>query len=106
MHEPVFHVFAQSGDELESLFKEPLAQGSANGAAICEQLAAQSFDQVRNRSPIIDVACSQATGEQIASIIDRQVQLKAEKPPHARLATPSINRQDAVSTDAFRITDF
>jgi hypothetical protein len=105
VHEPVFHVFAQSGDELEALFKEQLREGSGNVAAISEQLAAQSFDHVRNRSPIIDVLGSQATSQQIASIIDHQVQFKAEKPPHARLATPGINRKDVVSTDPFRITD-
>src|SRR5512135_2895833 len=56
MHEPVFHVFAQSCDELESVFKEQVAQESRNVAAICEQLPAQSFDHLRNRNPIIDVA--------------------------------------------------
>ena len=60
-HEPVFHVFAQPGDELESLFKEQLRQGSRNVAAIAEQLATQPFDHLRNRSPIIDIAWRQAT---------------------------------------------
>src|SRR5579859_5274248 len=39
-HELVFHVFAQSGDELESLFKEELRERSGNVAAISEQFPA------------------------------------------------------------------
>jgi hypothetical protein len=34
MHETIFHVFAQPSDEMESLFKEQLGQGSRNVAAI------------------------------------------------------------------------
>jgi hypothetical protein len=34
MHELIFPVFAQSSDEMESLFKEELHEGSGNGAVI------------------------------------------------------------------------
>ncbi len=90
---------------MESLFKEQVRQGSGNIAAIPKQLAAQSFDHARNRSPIIDVAWSQTTSQQIAPVIDRQVQFKPEEPAHACFATPSIHRKDAMPTDAFGITD-
>jgi hypothetical protein len=64
VHEMIFHVFVQPGDELEPRFKEALRQGSKNGAVIPEHLAAQSFDQYWNRSAIIDIAWRQTTGEQ------------------------------------------
>ena len=105
MHEMVFHVFAQPGDEMEPLLKEHLREGSRNIAAIPKQLAAQSFHQVRNRSPIIDVAWSQATRKPLAAIIDSQMQFKTEEPAHALLATSGISRKDAVRTDPFEITD-
>jgi hypothetical protein len=41
VHQMVLDVFAQPGDELESLFKEQMHQGSRNVATIPEQLAAQ-----------------------------------------------------------------
>ena len=46
-HKMIFHVLAQSGDELEPLFKEQLRQGSGNVAAISKELAAQSFHHAR-----------------------------------------------------------
>src|SRR5947209_13934778 len=104
MHELVLHVFAQPGDELESLFKEQLREGSGNIAAISKQLAAQPFRQMGNWRPIIDVAWSQITSQQIASIIDRQVQFTPKEPAHARLATPGIRRKDAMLSNPLGIT--
>ncbi len=46
MHELVFHVFAQSRDEVESLFKEQSCEGSRDIAAIPKQLASQMFDHL------------------------------------------------------------
>jgi hypothetical protein len=97
VHELIFHVFAQPGDELESLLKEQLCEGSGNVAAIPEQLPAQVFHHLRNWCPVIDVAWGQTTSQQIPSIIDRQVQFKPKKPAHARLATSGIHCKDAVS---------
>src|SRR5215831_763088 len=105
MHEMILHVFAQPGDQLESLFKEQSRQGSGNVATIPKQFAAQSLHQLRNRYPIIDIAWSQATRQQLAAIIYCQMQFKAEEPTHARLASLGIGRKDAVPTDPFGITD-
>lgn len=102
----VLHVFAQPSDELESLFKEQLREGSRNVAPIPKQLAAQFFHQVGNWRPIIDVARSQTTRQQLAAIIDRQVQFKAKEPPHARFATAGIGRKDAMLADPFWVTHF
>ena len=105
-HELILHVFAQAGDEVESLFKEQLRQGSGNVAAIPKQLAAQSFHQLGNRSAIIDIAWRQATGQQVTAIIDGQVEFEAEEPTHAAFAAFGIGGKDAMLTDAPGITDF
>ena len=102
----ILHVFAQSGDELEPLFKEQLCERSGNVAAIPKQLALQVFDQVRHRSAIIHIAWGQAASQQFPSVIDGQMQLKAVKPSHAGLATPGIGGKDAMQADPFGITDF
>jgi hypothetical protein len=73
VHELIFPIFTQPGDELESLLKEQLCEGSGNVATIPKQLTSQFFDQLRNRSSIIDVAWSQATSQQLPSVIDAPV---------------------------------
>jgi len=106
VHEMVLHVFAQSGDEVESLLKKQLSQGSGNVAAISEQLAAQVLDHAGNRCSIIDIAWSQTTGKQVSLIVDCQMQLKAKEPAHRRLATFGISRKDAVLANSFGIAHF
>jgi hypothetical protein len=97
------HVFAESGDKVESLFKEQLGERRRDVAAIPKQFPVQPFDQDRDRSAIIDIAWGQATRKPLASGISRQVQLKAKEPAHARLPTPGVRRKDAVPIDAFGI---
>src|SRR5437764_15080865 len=91
---------------MQPVFKEQLREGSRDVAAIPKQLAPQPFDHARHRSAIIDIAGSQTTSQQVASIIDGQVQFEAVKPAHARLATFGVGRKDAMLTDPFGITDF
>ena len=105
MHELIFHVFAQAGDEMESLFKEQCGQGSGNVATVPKELATQLFDHRGNRSTIIDIARGQTTRQQFALVIDRQVQLKTKEPAHAALAPLGIRHKDAVLVDLFGITD-
>src|SRR6266566_3333357 len=79
-HEMILHVLAQPRDQMQPVFKEHLRQGSGNVAAISKQLATQSFHHLRNRSAIIHMARSQTTSQQVASIIDGQVEFEAVKP--------------------------
>src|SRR2546426_646829 len=105
MYELVLHVFAQPSDELESVFKEQSSQGSRDIAAIPKQLAPQMFDHLGNRLPVIHIAGSQTTSQQITAVVDRLVQFKAIKPAHRRLATPGIRGKDPMVTDPLGITD-
>ena len=100
VHEMVFHVFTQSGDELKPLFKEQVRQGSGNIAAIPEQLATQMFDHASNGSAIIDVARSETKGQEFALIIDDQVQLEAEEPADRGLPPLGQPGEHAVLGDA------
>jgi len=106
MHEPIGHVFAQTGDELESLFKELGSQRSRDIAAISDQFASQTFDQCWNRLAVIDIAWRQTTRKPLATIIDGQVQLETKEPAHSRLASPGISSKDPMLTDPFGVTDF
>src|SRR5579872_3196814 len=105
MHDLVFHVFAQPRDELEPLFKEQSSQGSGNIAAVPEEFAAQPLDHRGDRLTVIHIAGSQTTGEQLAAVVDRQVEFKAIKPAHGRLATSSISGKDPMLTNPPGITD-
>src|SRR5260370_21913685 len=106
MHQLVFHVLPQSGDELKSLLKEQLGKRSRDIAPISNHLASQMFDHLGNGLTIIDLACSQAASEQLASIIHRQMQLETKEPAHARLTPSPIRRKHAAPPDPLRTTDF
>ena len=106
MHKVIFHVFAQPGDEMESLFKEQGGQGSRNVTTIPEELATQFFDHRGNRLTIIDIAWGKPSRQQFALVIDRQVQFKPKEPAHTALAPLGISRKDPVLVDPFGITDF
>ena len=92
IEQTVVHLFAQLGDELQSLgHQQVLGQGLREVAFIAKKLAEQALGELGNRMPIIDVAWSEAEGQDLALIIDDQVQFQAEEPAglsscHARLA--------------------
>ena len=62
MHQSIFHVFAKTCDELQSLFKQELSEGSRNVTAIPKELTPQFCDHLGHRSTIIDIAWRQTTG--------------------------------------------
>lgn len=105
VHELILHVFTQPCDELETVFKKESGQGSRDVASISNQLASQMLDHLWDRLAIIHVAWGQTTGQQVAAVVDGQMQFEAVKPAHTGLAALGINRKDAVRTDAFGITD-
>ena len=60
-----------------SLLKKQRGERSRHIAPICKQLAAQAFDQICNRLAVITVAWRQTTSQQLALVVDGQVQLEA-----------------------------
>src|SRR3954470_20572922 len=89
-----------------SLLKEQLSQGSRDRATIPKELGSQLLHHLWDRLAIIYVAWRQTTRQQVATVVNCQMQFEAVKPAHAGLATPSINRKDAMVTDPFGVAHF
>lgn len=106
MHELVFHVLTESGNELESVFKEQIREGSRDRATIPKQLAAQMFDHLGNGLTVIDIAGSQTTCQQLPAVVDGQMQLEAVKPSRTALAALGVSGKDAMLANALRMTGF
>ena len=71
VEQPVVHLFAQLGDELEPLGDQQLlGQRLGQIAFVPKELAHQTFRELRNRFPIIDIARSQAERQDLALIVD------------------------------------
>ena len=95
------HLLPQLGDEVQPLGDQELpSQGLGEIAFVPKELAHQTFRELRNRMPIIDIARSQAECQDLALIIDDQVQLKAEEPAHRGLAACGTSGKDAVLVNA------
>lgn len=60
--------------------QQVLGQGLGEIAFVPKKFADESCGQLGNRMPIIDVAGCEAKGQELALIIDNQMQLEAEEP--------------------------
>ena len=95
---------AQFGDELKPVgHQELLSEWLREIAFITKEFANQACGELRNRVSIIDVPWRQAERQDLALIVDDQVQLEAIKPADRGLATSSTAVKDAMGVDA-RIT--
>ena len=65
--------------------------------------AREATRETRRRTPVVGVAGREAQREQLATIIDDQMQLAAEEPPHRRLPAPCVHAEDLVLLDARRM---
>jgi hypothetical protein len=106
VHQAAGHVLTQPRDEVESLLKKQLGERSGDVASVANEFAAQSLDQERNRTAIIHISWSQATGQQLSLVIDRQMEFEAKEPAHSRHAASGLSCKDPVLTDAFGMTNF
>src|SRR5215469_2363542 len=79
MHQTILHVFAQASDEMQPMLKEQFAQRSRDVAAIADEFTSQMVHHLRDRSPVINIAGSQAACEQFPLIIDCQVQSSTQR---------------------------
>ena len=65
--------------DLRDVF-ELISDGLDDGSFSEKEFAHQAFRQLGNGMPIIDVARGEAKGQELALIVDNQVQLEAEEP--------------------------
>src|ERR1700687_2268304 len=106
VQQPVVHLFTQLGDELKPLSDQQLlGQGLREVAFVPKELSHQTFRELRNRMPIIDIDRSQAECQDLALIIDDQVELEAIEPADRGLTTSSTAVKDAMGVDASVVTD-
>jgi hypothetical protein len=97
---------AQLGDETESMGdQEALGKGSRDGALVAKEASEEPPQQTRHRTPVGGVAGSEADGEQLATVIDHQMQLEPREPAHRRLAAPGVAGKDAVLRDPRRMAN-
>jgi hypothetical protein len=101
VEQTVVHLFAQLGDEVQPLgHQELLSQRQGEIAFGAFEFADEPCDQFGNGTPIIDIAWGQAKGQQLALIIDDQVQLEAKEPADRGLATCGAPFKHAMLVDA------
>ena len=100
-HQLVSHILAQLGNELDvKHFSQSLGQILGDVAFISEELTEQSLDQTWNRLAVINIARRDAELQELAAIIDHQVQLEAKEPAHRRLSTSCQSLKYFVAVDA------
>ena len=85
--------------------QELLGQGLGDVALVAEELAEEATDQAGNGTAVVDVAGGEAEGEQLAAVIDDQVELEAVEPADRGLATPRVDAEDAMLLDTCRMAD-
>jgi hypothetical protein len=98
--------FTQFGDEVQSLGDQQLlGQRLREIALVAKELARQAFHEFGKRMPIIDVAWSEAKGQDLALVIDDQVQLEAIESADRGLATCGSSLKDPMLMDASVVAD-
>jgi len=97
----VAHVLAQFGDEAQPLLQEELlSERGGDVALVAEEAPKEPVDQHRNRTAVIGVARGEAESEQLATVIDDQVEFEAVEPADGGLAAPRVDPKDAMLLDA------
>lgn len=87
LEELVAHVLAQFGDEAQSVGEQE-AFGERRGdialvaKELAEELAEETPRQAGHWPSVVGIAGSETEREQLAAIIDDQMQFEAVKPPH------------------------
>ncbi len=82
-----------------------LSQRLGEVAFISKEFSEQAPGELGNRPPVIDITGCEAEGEQLAHIIDDQVQLEAVEPTYGGFASCSSSGKDTVLVNARIATD-
>src|SRR5438045_6391103 len=100
VEQAVVHLCAQLGDEVQAVgHQQLLSERLGEIAFVAKEFAHQAFRQLGNGMPIIEVARGEAKGQELALIVDNQVQLEAVKPANRGFATSGSSGKDAVLVD-------
>lgn len=104
-HEPALHVRFQPGHELDSLVVKRLEERLRDVALIAEELAEHLPDQFGDGLPVVCVAGRQAQREQLAAVVDHQMEFEAEEPVDTGLAAAGRPREDFVRMNTPVVAD-
>lgn len=77
-----------------------LAERLRDVALVREELPEQLLDQVGDRLAVIDIAGEEGHSQQLAPVVEHQVQFEAVEPPHRGLAALGHLREHLVLGDA------
>src|SRR5258708_34467345 len=99
-HQAVAHVLAPAGDKLDRMLDaELLGQRLRDVALVAEELATEALDALEQGGDglaVVDVTAGEAEGEELALIVDDQLQLEAVEPAQRSLSAGRIEGENAV----------
>ena len=104
-NQPVFHFGLEASHEMETPLEQLFGQGLREVAFIAKQLAPQPAGQLWHRHAIIDITRCEATGQQLPTIIDHQMQLETKEPIYRVLAALGDILKRAVTRDPTIVAD-
>src|SRR6201994_1692433 len=100
-----FHIFAHAGHQRQAPAQQFFRQFFADIALVAKQLADKTLGQRGHRSRIADIARGQFKRDDLALMIEHQMQLEAEEPAHAGFSPGGQTRENPVFGDPPVVTD-
>src|SRR3954471_4924706 len=104
-HKVVPHIAADTRNEVQAALPECLEQLLTDIAFVGVELAGQVPGDRIQHGAVCGVAGGDLHGHDLALVVDDEVQLEAEKPPHAGLAARGQALEDLVTVDTAIVTD-
>jgi hypothetical protein len=104
-YQVVPHVPADTSNEVQAALPECLEQVLTDIAFVGVELADQVLGDLIQHGAVGGVAGGDLHGHDLALVVDGEVQLEAEKPPHASLAARGQAIEDLVTVNAAIVTD-
>src|ERR1700712_1436734 len=104
-HQIILHISTDTCDEMQATPPEFLEQCFVDITFVGKSLAREVPCYIVHHGSVVCVARSDFQGHDLALMIDDEVQLEAEKPPHAGLAAGGQAIEDFMAMDAAIVTD-
>lgn len=104
-HEFVLQVLADLGDQVQTTLPAFVEEALRHVASIRDELAGQALGQVGDGLAIIDVARRDPKREQLATVVDDEVELEAVEPAHGMLTAPRDLLEHLVTVDPAVVTN-
>ena len=96
----VLHGAANAGDQVKAPLPEALQQLLGNMAFISKDLPLQSSGHILKWFAVVSAASRHPEGQDLALVMDEQMELAAKEPAHGGTTTPGHTLADPVPTDS------